>query len=239
VFLLNNDATVTEDTLGSLYLASKALSDSAALGSVVRYRDSGALQFFGSRTSPVSGGPNWFSIPADASQLNAEIIETDFVIGAAFFVPMSVLDKVGNFDERFYLNYEEVDWCYRARRLGVPSFVVTRSVVFHEGSASLGDWHAPMQTYFHARNRLLFYDKHTSIWQRIRGFTQVIWRGFKEVVWYAACRMNLKRSPNPTYELNPSTHALLLAIRDYMLRRFGDCPQVVRDLARKHRRAST
>jgi GT2 family glycosyltransferase len=225
IFLLNSDATVTADTLAELVSASSALNDNAALGSLVRYWPSGQLQFFGSERSKQSGRPCWYSESSNAELLSSAMIETDFIFGAALFVPIEVLEKVGTFDERFFLNYEETDWCYRAAIAGVPRYVVTHSVVYHQGSASLGELHAPLQTYFLTRNRLLLCDKHGSLRHRLRGYLEAV-RSF-------ALALRGDVSGTSSVRISPSTAALLLAIRDYIFRRFGDCPAEVRRLARK------
>lgn len=227
VFLLNNDGTVSEDTLTRLVSASAALGDGAILGSVVRYWPSGKLQYFGSRRSERSGRPHWYTEATDAALLNSELIKTDFVFGAALFAPTKLFRKIGLFDERFFLNFEEVDWCYRAAAEGIPRYVVTSSVIQHQGSASLGDKRAPLQTYFLSRNRLLFYDKHGSFDHRLRGYMEIarelvseLWRGLTASSHFGA-------------RVDASTRALALAVRDYVLRRFGDCPPEVRALARQ------
>lgn len=228
VFLLNSDATVSSDCLSRLVSASATLSDSAVLGSVVRFWPSGQLQYFGSRRSDRSGKPDWYTEAADSKLLNCELIKTDFVFGAALFAPTKLFKKIGLFDERFFLNFEETDWCYRAAALGIPRYVVTRSLVHHQGSASLGQKHAPLQTYFLSRNRLLFYDKHGSFHHRIRGYLDVA----------RDLAAGFRRSVEFRNRVDPSTRALTLAVRDYILRRFGDCPPEVRELAVKAVRGS-
>jgi GT2 family glycosyltransferase len=218
IFLLNNDATVSTDALGRLVSASLSLGDRAILGSVVRFCPSGQLQFFGSRRSEQSGRPHWYSETDDSQLLTADLIDTDFVFGAALFAPTNLFRTVGFFDKRFFLNFEETDWCYTAAAQGVPCYVVTSSTVHHRSGASLGTRLAPMQMYFLSRNRLLFYDKHASARYRFRGY--------QEVARELASRLLRKGS-------DPATRALLLAVRDYLLRRFGDCPDEVRELARK------
>jgi GT2 family glycosyltransferase len=227
VFLLNNDCTVSADSLCRLAFASAALGDSAVLGSVVRFWPSGKLQYFGSRTSVRSGRPHWYTEAADAALLNSELIETDFVFGAALFAPTKLFRKVGLFDERFFLNFEEVDWCYRAAAERVPRYVVTSSVVQHQGSASLGDKRGPLQTYFLSRNRLLFHDKHGSFDHRIRGYLEIT-RDLVFRLW-----RNVTASSYARARVDASTRALALSVRDYVLRRFGDCPPEVRMLARQ------
>ncbi len=224
VFLLNCDATVLPDTLGKLVSASRQLNHKAILGSVVRYFPSGQIQYMGSRRSPQSGRPHWYTEAEDGERLQQELIEADFIFGAALFAPSDIFRQVGLFDERFFLNYEETDWCYRAADAGTASYVVTGSEVQHIGSASLGPRTAPLQTYFLARNRLLFYDKHGSLRFRVRAYLEVL----RDLG--GRLRRSATQSP-PFGRLEPATRALLLSIRDYAFRRFGDCPARVRELA--------
>jgi len=160
IFLLNNDARAERQTIGRLVDASRSKNDGALLGSAVIHASSGDYQFFGSRAGAPVGESDEFKIGIDGQLLEQEFIETDFILGAALFLPASVLARTGLFDERFFLNYEETDLCYRARKLGIPSFIVPSSAVRHHASATLGPYNAPMQTYFLTRNGLLFADKH-------------------------------------------------------------------------------
>lgn len=42
----------------------------------------------------------------------------DWVAGACFCMRRSTLEEVGLFDDRYYFGFEDVDWCWRAKRLG-------------------------------------------------------------------------------------------------------------------------
>jgi GT2 family glycosyltransferase len=225
IFLLNNDARAESRTITRLIEASRSKSDAALLGSSVIHASSGDYQFFGSRAGTIVGKPENFEIGTNAQLLNQQFIETDYILGAALFLPADVLHKIGLFDERFFLNYEETDLCYRARKLGIPSFVVPSSVVRHYASATLGPYNAPMQTYFLTRNALLFADKHASLKQRLAAYrfrlATLYWEIRKS--WEAGSIMNLP------------TRAMALAFWDYALRRFGDCPAIIRRYDARHR----
>ena len=225
VFFLNNDCTVTPSTLGALVSASDSLRNNAILGAVVRYSDDGALQFF--RAVPSTSGVPEFEQPKEESlSAQKDLIESDFIFGAALFAPMSIVRSVGRFDERFFLNFEETDWCYRAKKKGFSCFVVKNAETFHKGSASLGAVGGPMQTYFIQRNQLLFCEKHATSLQLIRTY-------FKTLrVAQGLLRRALGFSRRSPPGFSPRTKALFLALRDYILRRFGDCPPIVRELAR-------
>jgi GT2 family glycosyltransferase len=61
----------------------------------------------------------------------AEACATDWVSGASLMVRRSVLEKVGMLDERYFMYYEEVDLCRRARRAGVACWYVPASRIVH------------------------------------------------------------------------------------------------------------
>jgi N-acetylglucosaminyl-diphospho-decaprenol L-rhamnosyltransferase len=60
----------------------------------------------------------------------------DWVVGAAMLMPTVDFRAVGGFDERFFMNAEEVDLQRRLRDRGIPSVVLARPVVVHEGGGS-------------------------------------------------------------------------------------------------------
>ena len=60
----------------------------------------------------------------------------DWVVGAAMWIPLAELRAVGGFDERFYMNSEEVDLQRRLGERGVPSIALRSPTVVHAGGGS-------------------------------------------------------------------------------------------------------
>jgi len=218
VFLLNNDAFVEAATIPELVAESRRLHDKAILGSVVRYADSTGYQYFGSRYCNQKAHPVWFKAPEDDWLLEQPLIETDFALGAALFAHRDIISQVGMFDDRFYLTYEDVDFCYRARRCGIGCAIVTSSIVYHHASVSMGPESAPLQTYFLTRNELLFSEKNVGRLQLLRLYCFRLGRLFVRI---------LRSMANGTLS-SPVFRAMLLGYRDYLFRRFGECPPVIR-----------
>lgn len=44
--------------------------------------------------------------------------ECDWIAGAGMFLRAEALNELGGFDERFTFGFEDVDWCFRARKAG-------------------------------------------------------------------------------------------------------------------------
>ena len=70
-------------------------------------------------------------IPATATPV-------DWLAGASVMLRTRVLDRIGLFDERFFLYFEETDLCRRAKAAGWPTTYVRASEVTHIGSVSTG-----------------------------------------------------------------------------------------------------
>lgn len=64
--------------------------------------------------------------------------EVDWVTGACFLVRRSAFQEVGGFDGSYFMYVEEVDLCWRLRRLGWRVLHEPRAAVSHVGGASAG-----------------------------------------------------------------------------------------------------
>jgi N-acetylglucosaminyl-diphospho-decaprenol L-rhamnosyltransferase len=61
---------------------------------------------------------------------------TDWLVGAALLVPLGEFLSVGGFDERFFMNVEEVDLQRRLRERGLPAVYLGGATVRHVGGGS-------------------------------------------------------------------------------------------------------
>ncbi len=70
--------------------------------------------------------------------LPEETTEVDWLAGASMMIKKKALDDIGEFDEAFFLYYEETDLCKRALSKEWKTIYVPESSVSHIGSASTG-----------------------------------------------------------------------------------------------------
>jgi GT2 family glycosyltransferase len=61
----------------------------------------------------------------------SELKEVPYVSGADLFIRKEVLDIVGNFDERFFLYYEDTDLGYRLKQAGHKSAIIPDAKIIH------------------------------------------------------------------------------------------------------------
>jgi GT2 family glycosyltransferase len=83
----------------------------------------------------------------------------DFVYGCAMLLSARMLYAVGGFDERFFMYYEDVDLCLRARAAGFQVALAPKALVWHLGSRSTSA-KPGMKLFYEGRSRQLFYAKH-------------------------------------------------------------------------------
>ncbi len=57
--------------------------------------------------------------------------EVDWVAGASMIIRHDVFSRIGLMDEAYFLYFEEVDFCLRARRRGLPCWYVPESRIMH------------------------------------------------------------------------------------------------------------
>jgi GT2 family glycosyltransferase len=106
-------------------------------------------------------------------------------------VRRQVIENVGPIDERFFIYWEETEWCVRAGNAGWRILNVPRAKVWHKGVQR--DYRPkPTVTYYSTRNRLLMLSTHhapaaawiTALVQIFRTLTSWTlrpkWRGMHE-----------------------------------------------------------
>lgn len=90
-----------------------------------------------------------------------ETREVDHVIGAFFLVRREVFQDLGGFDERFFVYLEDLDFSFRARKLGWRSVYLADVQAFHLGGGTSNQIKA-RRLFYSLRSRLIYSEKHFS-----------------------------------------------------------------------------
>lgn len=123
-----------------------------------------------------------------------------YISGACFAIHRDVIEKVGFIYEPYFLYYEEVDLCMRAKKAGFPLTHIPVQGITHEESVSLGRG-SLLHQYYLARNHLLFLERCAPGY--VRSYEYL-------------------RLPKTILEhVRRGERGALLGIRDYFFRRFG------------------
>lgn len=87
----------------------------------------------------------------------------DWVSGASLMVRRAVVERIGMMDEGFFLYFEEVDFCWRARRAGWQVWYVPESQVLHLEGASTGIKRTSRRAGYWYDSRRRFFVKHYGV----------------------------------------------------------------------------
>ena len=89
--------------------------------------------------------------------------ECGWVSGAALMIRAATVRQIGLFDERFFLYFEEVDWCRRARKAGWKVCHLPAVAVTHLEGASTGVSRASLSPHWRNSRRHYFLKHHGRI----------------------------------------------------------------------------
>jgi GT2 family glycosyltransferase len=139
-------------------------------------------------------------------------------------------------DARFFLVWEESDWCLRASRAGYECKLILSAYVWHKVGASFDGESSPLRQYFSYRNRLLWAEKNLSL----KDLLHLI----KDSLSAFCPKFAISKSENAhlikrlVWSINDWKNtwfsnvlrAKRRGIMDYFFRNFGDCPESIRAL---------
>lgn len=91
--------------------------------------------------------------------------------GCVWMVKREVFDKIGGYDEDYFIPYEDSDFSLRARMAGYKLYCVSNAKTYHQGPKKTYvhpwvEWlgiTSPERAYRVARNKILFISKHANI----------------------------------------------------------------------------
>lgn len=89
--------------------------------------------------------------------------EAAWVSGAAMFLPRALFEQLGGFDERFFLYFEDIDLCRRARTLGRTVAYYPTLSVEHQGGQSSVSLRVQKKEYFISQDK--YFAKHRPAWE--------------------------------------------------------------------------
>lgn len=113
-------------------------------------------------------GPILFEITGNHGReedLPSGPVDRDFVTGCAMLVPRRLFEDVGLFDERFFMYYEDMDYCLRVRGAGYRIVLAPDAILWHRVSQSSGGANSPGERYHMGRSSGLYFRKHMHGWR--------------------------------------------------------------------------
>ena len=150
IVILNPDTIVEENWLDEMFNAFNEFGDGLYQPKIISLNESDIIQSTGNMIH-VFG----FGFARDKGkeiiEKKEEIEKIGYASGTCLFTTKKVLEKVGLLDEFLFLYHDDLDLGWRAAQIGINSYYVPKSKIFHAESYSL-KWSAK-KFYWLERNR--------------------------------------------------------------------------------------
>lgn len=214
LMLLNNDTVVDTDMLSRLVQVIEQDSTIVIVGPKMLYYDQPArIWCAGNRIDWQLGGSIRLQAEEEESAAEEPLRDVDFITACAILLRRSAVERVGLLDPRFFIYYEETDWCVRiARATGQRVVYVPTAKIWHKVSAAMGV-SSPPTDYYMTRNVLLFLTKNLRGPQRLVAIARTAVRNLLTIAAYTVKSHGGRRIPH--------RNVRLLALRDAALGRWG------------------
>lgn len=160
IFLLNNDTIVDKNICLNFVSFIKNNNKAGILGA--RIYKMNQMDYIDHQ------GGKWNQNIAEFESYNSKSNENlndnrqvDYVTGCAFFIKKEVVETIGFLEEKFFLMWEETDYCYRAKKKGFEIWAIPSAIIWHKVSSSfIGG--KPHTHYYWWRNRLFWINRNLS-----------------------------------------------------------------------------
>lgn len=170
IVLLNNDTLVSSDIISKLVTHANSQDSIGLISPKIyfakgyeyhkeRYKENerGKVIWYG------GGQIDWQNVYAshygvdevDVGQYD-KIRETDFTTGCCMLIKRNVVEKIGFFDKKYFLYFEDVDYSIRAKKNGFRVLYFPEACLWHKNASSSDKPGSSIHMYYQTRNRLYF-----------------------------------------------------------------------------------
>ncbi|GAB3611869.1 glycosyltransferase family protein [Humibacter ginsengisoli] len=212
ITVLNNDTIVPAGVFAAM--REVAGDDGAASPEIYYLDEPDRLWFAGGAVE--DGFPH--HLGADELPLCSDGVRiTELMAGCCVTASRSTWLRVGMFDERYFLNFEDSEWSMRAHQRSVALRVACNVRIAHSVSASFSGAAATLGTFYYTRNGLLFNRTVGGTYRsRVRFLRRRVLTGIRTQSWKARVRTVI---------------VVGWAIAAYAVGRYGPAPHPLQRLA--------
>lgn len=159
VTVLNNDTTIPAGVLERMVEIAK--SGAVAVSPEVRYADGSERVWFGGGAIDQHTGLARHQSDSELASVELQdgLRPSTTLAGCCVTASAHTWQRVGLFDEGYFLNFEDSDWSVRAGEAGIALYVDPSVHIHHRVSASFVGGYGYLGLFYYTRNGLLFIRK--------------------------------------------------------------------------------
>lgn len=168
ILVCNNDLELAKDLVRELVVTAKEKDSAVVVPKLMFLNKPGYINNAGSRLEPNSSWPI-YDIGINEKDVGqySKVREISAFCGACVLFSREFLMKVGMFDSKFFMYFEDGDLSWRGQKKGYKYYYAPKAVVYHvhTGSSTEG---SPLFNHFVGRNRILILTKNATfrVWAK-------------------------------------------------------------------------
>jgi GT2 family glycosyltransferase len=159
IVLMNSDIQVTENWLPPLLVRLSEENTAAVMPKIRSWHQKDSFEYAGAAGGyidklgyPFCRGRIFDTLEKDDGQYDTPV-QVHWTTGGFMIVKRDLFLQAGGFDDDFFAHMEEIDLCWRIRRMGYALWYEPTSMVYHVGGGSLPN-ESPRKLYLNFRNNL-------------------------------------------------------------------------------------
>ena len=160
VLLLNNDTMLPRDLFERL-MAEAESGHALVTPKIYFFDEPQRLWFAGGRFNVLRGhsAVHLGFGAMDEGQFN-KACEVEYAPTCCLLVGASVFDRVGLMDARYFVYFDDADFCLRCMRAGLHIWYAPQLVLYHKAGSLTGGATSPFAARMGVRNKIFFLRKH-------------------------------------------------------------------------------
>jgi GT2 family glycosyltransferase len=206
ILLLNNDTIITPYFLDLMTEVFEKHLDAGIVSPIINYySDRNKIWSAGGKINKLrSAGISFQKI----NKMIQNEFEVNFVSGCCMLIRKGVFEKVGLFDENYFLYVEDTDLCFRTIKAGYKIFVTKTTNIYHKVSQSSSKNSSALPIYYTTRNRLYFSKKNYPIFFLLTSFYISLVMIIKIIAWLITAKVE-------------NIYAVIKAYYDFLTNKMG------------------
>lgn len=178
--LLNNDTEVEPHFLKALMnCASKNAGAAIICGKIYYYSNKNILWYAGGKIDLSSGWTKHFGSEEEDNGKYDYERDVTFATGCLMLLPKWTIEKCGLLEEKYFLYFEDTDYCCRVQKQGYKIYYCPACVIYHKVNASTKK-NGKVFTYYFVRSSLMFIRDYGT--NKAKGYSQHIYQYIKDII---------------------------------------------------------
>ena len=165
VLLVNNDTVVAPTFFQELLAAVEQHPTHQIIGPLILYdQEPNRIWSLGDRLIPGTLITRRLWHDVLIPETLPAFIDVDFLNACCILIQRTVFEKIGLLNAAYFMYAEDVDFCLRARRVGIQLGCATQARIWHKISRSTGVYH-PQARYWRINNQIRVYRQYANAFQ--------------------------------------------------------------------------